>query len=36
MRRIIGHLLDHAFDVLPFLLVAAVVGSHGSYITITV
>lgn len=30
MRRTLGQLLDHAFDVLPFLLMAAIAGGgHG-------
>lgn len=30
MRHVLGQLLDHAFDVLPFLLLAAIAGgSHG-------
>lgn len=31
-----GKALDHLFDLLPFLLLAALVGSHGQWWTISV
>lgn len=36
VRRALCQLLDHAFDCLPFLLFAALVGAHGQWWTISV